>query len=47
MYNFYVFDKVKGEGFDFDYLDDGRVIIDKLSSSDFESGERSWRVKKK
>lgn len=49
MDNVLYFDSVKGEGYDIDYLDDGRIIVDKLTSEDmgFSSGGRSWLVKKK
>jgi hypothetical protein len=49
MYNVLVFDKQTGEGLDIDYLDDGRIIVDKLSSEDMGFGDegKSWQLKKK
>lgn len=31
-----IFDKRLGVGVDIDFLPDGRIVVDKLSSSDFE-----------
>lgn len=36
MDNLLVFDKHTGVGFDIDFLPDGRVVVDELSSEDFE-----------
>lgn len=49
MYNVLVFDSKLGVGFDVDYLDDGRVIVDKVSADDMGlgNGGSSWLVKKK
>ena len=49
MYNVLVFDSKLGVGFDVDYLDDGRVIVDKVSTEDMglSNGGNSWLVKKK
>jgi hypothetical protein len=48
MYNVLVFDSKLGVGFDVDYLDDGRVIVDKVSPEDMGlGGGRSWQLKKK
>jgi hypothetical protein len=48
MYNVLIFNKKSGEGFDVDYLDDGRVIVDKVSAEDMGfSGGSSWQLKKR
>lgn len=35
MENILIFDKVAGYGIDIDVLDDGRIIIDKITAEDF------------
>lgn len=49
MYNVLIFDKVTGKGMDIDYLDDGRIIVDKLSADDMglSDGGSSWQLKKR